>query len=54
MDEFKQRLIDAFAEEKTEKDIWKDVVDKICSFGPRRIGANILVDETEHGICENL
>lgn len=54
MEEFKQRLTEAFEEEKGEKDDWKDVVDKICSFGPRRVGPNILVDATHDAICGRL
>lgn len=54
MAEFRQQLEEAFAEEKTDRDVWKDVVDKICSFGPRRVGPNILIDETQHAICEKL
>ncbi len=54
MEEFKQRLKEAFEEEKGEKDDWKDVVDKICSFGPRRVGPNILVDATHDAICGRL
>ncbi|KAK0272098.1 Cytoplasmic GTPase/eEF2-like protein (ribosomal biogenesis) [Friedmanniomyces endolithicus] len=50
--EFKQRLADAFAEEKTDKDVWKDVVDKIAAFGPRRVGPNVLIDLTEDNLCE--
>ena len=51
MSEFKEKLTTAFAEEKADKEIWKDVVDKICSFGPRRTGPNILIDATSNGIC---
>lgn len=54
MDEFKKQLTEAFAEEKGEKEIWKDVVDKICSFGPRRVGPNILIDATHEAICGRL
>jgi ribosome assembly protein 1 len=51
MAEFKEKLTSAFAEEKAEKELWKEVVDNICSFGPRRIGPNILIDATSDGIC---
>lgn len=30
-----------------DKEAWKDVIDRIASFGPRRTGANILVDSTK-------
>ena len=29
-----------------------DMVDKIIAFGPRRVGPNILIDETTEGLCE--
>lgn len=29
-----------------------DMVDKIIAFGPRRVGPNILIDETNEGLCE--
>lgn len=54
MAEFKKRLSDAFAEDQAEKEIWRDIVDKICSFGPRRVGPNILVDATVGGVCSKL
>lgn len=54
MSEFRKRLSAAFAEEQTEQDVWKDVVDRICSFGPRRVGPNILVDATEGAVCGKL
>ena len=54
LEDFRKRLTEAFAEEKTEKDIWKGVVDKICSFGPRRVGPNMLIDATEKAVCARL
>ncbi|KAF7187185.1 Ribosome assembly protein 1 [Pseudocercospora fuligena] len=51
LQEFKQRLSDAFAEEKSDREVWKGVVEKITCFGPRRVGPNILIDETESGLC---
>lgn len=52
--EFKERLTAAFADEKSEKEVWKDVVDKISSFGPRRVGPNLFIDATKEGICGKL
>ncbi|KAK8249026.1 P-loop containing nucleoside triphosphate hydrolase protein [Phyllosticta capitalensis] len=45
--ELKRQLQEAFkkAPEK-ERDAWKDTVDNIAAFGPRRIGPNLLVDKT--------
>ncbi|EMC97816.1 hypothetical protein BAUCODRAFT_31822 [Baudoinia panamericana UAMH 10762] len=51
MSEFRQKLADAFAEEKGEKDVWKGVVEHIAAFGPRRVGPNILIDMTEGAAC---
>ncbi|KAF2835415.1 P-loop containing nucleoside triphosphate hydrolase protein [Patellaria atrata CBS 101060] len=51
LQEFKDKLRDAFAEAKGERDVWTGVVDKIAAFGPRRVGPNILIDMTKDGIC---
>jgi ribosome assembly protein 1 len=53
-EEFKAGLSKAFEEEKHEKEIWKDVVEKITAFGPRRVGPNLLIDATADGICHKL
>jgi ribosome assembly protein 1 len=53
-EEFKAGLEKAFEEEKHEKEIWKDVVEKITAFGPRRVGPNLLIDATEDSICHKL
>ncbi len=52
--EFKTQLTSAFIEEKGQADEWKDVVDKVAAFGPRRIGPNLLIDTTESGTCQKL
>lgn len=54
MAEFKARLKSAFDEAKAEKEVWKDVIENISAFGPRRTGPNILVDATKGGICARL
>ena len=54
MEEFKKRLNEAFAEEKTDKEVWKGAVEKIVAFGPRRIGPNVVIDATEGSICGKL
>ena len=54
IEELKAGLEKAFEEEKHEKDIWKDVVEKITAFGPRRVGPNLLIDATEDSICHKL
>ncbi|KAL9090345.1 MAG: hypothetical protein Q9165_005379 [Trypethelium subeluteriae] len=49
--DFKAQLKLAFLEAKQEADVWKDVVEKISAFGPRRIGPNLFVDATHQEIC---
>lgn len=53
--DFKQELAKLFEDEATDdKGLWKDVVERITAFGPRRVGPNILVDSTEVNTCEKL
>ncbi|KAE8415828.1 P-loop containing nucleoside triphosphate hydrolase protein [Aspergillus pseudocaelatus] len=51
--DFRDELNKIFDEEvKEDKELWKDVVDRITAFGPRRVGPNILVDATAVNTCE--
>ena len=52
--DFRERLRSVFAEAKGEGDVWTDVVEHICAFGPRRTGPNLLIDATKRGICQSL
>lgn len=52
--DFREKLRSAFAEAKGEEDVWANVVERICAFGPRRIGPNLLIDVTEEGTCQKL
>ncbi|OJD15049.1 hypothetical protein AJ78_04672 [Emergomyces pasteurianus Ep9510] len=52
--EFNKELQSAFDESQDEKHIWKDIVNRIVEFGPRRIGPNILVDSTLTSSCDKL
>ena len=52
--DFKAQLKLAFLEAKHEADVWKDVVEKISAFGPRRTGPNLFIDATHHEICRKL
>jgi ribosome assembly protein 1 len=54
LEEFKTQLKAAFAEAKGGTEIWKDVVEQIAAFGPRRVGPNLLIDATHGGICGRL
>ena len=49
IEQFRQQLQAAVEEVKQDKEIWAQIVSKICSFGPRRVGPNLLIDDTgEH------
>ncbi|KAJ5370631.1 Ribosome assembly protein 1 [Penicillium cataractarum] len=51
--EFRDELDKVFNEEvREDKELWKNVVDRITAFGPRRVGPNILVDATAVNTCE--
>lgn len=54
MIEFKNDLSSKFAEEKGQADVWNGVAEKIAAFGPRRVGPNVLVDNTKQEVCERL
>lgn len=54
LEEFKTELQAAFAEAKGETHIWKDVIEQIAAFGPRRVGPNLLIDATQGGTCGRL
>ncbi|KAL2753282.1 hypothetical protein ACRALDRAFT_1058217 [Sodiomyces alcalophilus JCM 7366] len=50
-DEFKQQLEAQLDCNKTrDRETWKNTVDKIVAFGPRRTGPNLLIDDTPDGI----
>ena len=51
---FKKDLQSLLNDEKGQSGIWADAVEKIVSFGPRRIGPNLLIDVTEMGTCQRL
>lgn len=55
LEAFRNEATRIFDEEVTEnKELWKNIVDRITAFGPRRIGPNILVDATAVNTCEKL
>lgn len=56
LSDFKEGLREAFARENSEKEreIWKNAVDDITAFGPRRTGPNLLIDGTAANICHRL
>lgn len=52
LEELRQQLQAAFDEVKDEKEVWHKVVPKICSFGPRRVGPNLFIDDTGEETCK--
>jgi ribosome assembly protein 1 len=53
--EFREGLDKLFNDEvKEDKELWKNVVNRITAFGPRRVGPNILIDATAVNTCEKL
>lgn len=51
--EFKSDLSKLFQDSDDGQD-WTDVVERICAFGPRRIGPNLLVDSTPSGSMKHI
>jgi ribosome assembly protein 1 len=49
IDELKKQLQEVLEGGKG-REAWKDVIDKIVAFGPRRIGPNLLIDATKEGL----
>ncbi|KAF4470879.1 elongation factor 2 [Fusarium albosuccineum] len=49
VDDFKKKLKEKLESGKG-REIWKDYIDKIVAFGPRRTGPNFLIDATADGI----
>jgi ribosome assembly protein 1 len=52
--EFKKQLQATFESVKGQQEIWANAVDQITAFGPRRTGANLLIDTTKDCICGRL
>ncbi|ROT38481.1 P-loop containing nucleoside triphosphate hydrolase protein [Sodiomyces alkalinus F11] len=51
LDEFKQQLqAQLDSNGGRDKETWKNTMDKIVAFGPRRTGPNLLIDGTSEGI----
>lgn len=51
LEQFSDDLDAVFAKVKGERDMWKNVTQRLVTFGPRRNGPNILVDATASHIC---
>lgn len=54
LEDLREELNKLFSEVNEDPELWKNVVDRITAFGPRRIGPNILVDSTVVNTCEKL
>ncbi len=52
LQEFRKQLQLAFDEVKEEKEVWQRVIPRICAFGPRRLGPNLLIDATGRHTCK--
>jgi ribosome assembly protein 1 len=52
--EFKKQLQATFESVKGPREIWANAVEQITAFGPRRTGANVLIDTTKDCICGRL
>ncbi len=52
--EFKEQLQTTFERVKGQREVWANAVEQISAFGPRRTGANLLIDSTKEGICGRL
>ncbi|KAI5303082.1 Cytoplasmic GTPase/eEF2-like protein (ribosomal biogenesis) [Ascosphaera pollenicola] len=53
-DDFKKELKKVTDDIKEDRDMWAQIADKIIEFGPRRFGANVLIDATELGSGERV
>ncbi|GAM90655.1 hypothetical protein ANO11243_087000 [Dothideomycetidae sp. 11243] len=51
LEDFRIQFQETLALVKDDKELWRDIIDKIVAFGPRRTGPNLLIDATEAGIC---
>ena len=54
LQEFKKQLNATFENVKGQREIWANAVEQITAFGPRRSGANLLIDTTKDCICGRL
>jgi ribosome assembly protein 1 len=54
LQEFKKQLQTTFESVKGQREIWANAVEQVTAFGPRRTGANILIDSTKECICGRL
>ena len=52
--EFRGRLKAAFDEVPDEKETWKNAIQEISAFGPRRVGPNLFIDATAADTCKKL
>lgn len=52
--EFKESLKAAFAEDNATSSMWLSAIETVAAFGPRRVGPNILFDNTKTGTCQKL
>lgn len=54
LNSIKEGLTTAIDEVKGEREVWKDVIDKVVAFGPRRNGPNLLIDGTSSQVFKDV
>ncbi|KAK7208351.1 P-loop containing nucleoside triphosphate hydrolase protein [Myxozyma melibiosi] len=54
LEQFRAQLTEAFATADHARDVWEGAVEKICAFGPKFIGPNILLDNTPNGFSKHI
>ncbi|KAJ9634961.1 Cytoplasmic GTPase/eEF2-like protein (ribosomal biogenesis) [Knufia peltigerae] len=52
LQEFRKQLQDVFDDLKEDREAWTKVISRICAFGPRRVGPNLLIDATGTNTCK--
>ncbi|KAJ9662880.1 Cytoplasmic GTPase/eEF2-like protein (ribosomal biogenesis) [Neophaeococcomyces mojaviensis] len=52
LQDFRGRLQETFDSVKEDRDVWKNIVQHVSAFGPRRTGPNILIDATGMDTCK--
>ena len=50
--DLREGLSKALKSSRADRDVWRGAVQHIVSFGPRRVGPNIFIDQTSSQICK--
>ncbi|KAF4120362.1 ribosome assembly protein 1 [Geosmithia morbida] len=54
VEDLRKKLKEKLEHSKGGRDVWKNQVDRIAAFGPRRTGPNLLIDATKDGILSRV